>query len=82
MTTINLVQRGWEIFAIGIFGLVVSSAQVVTGRAMVPRWGKLLPDWLPREDHPGYFLWGVISMAAFGVLSVWYGISQVLQHSN
>jgi len=39
MTTINLVQRGWEIFAMGIFGLVVSGAQIVTGKAMVPRRG-------------------------------------------
>jgi len=82
MTTINLVQRGWEIFAMGLFGLAVSGAQVVTGKAMVPRRGKLLPDWLPKGDHPGHFVWGVISMAVFGAFSVWYGISEVLKHSN
>lgn len=82
MTTINLLQRGWEIIAMGVFGLVVSGAQIATGKAMVPRWGKLLPDWLPRKDHPGYFVWGVVSMGAFGIFSVWYGIVQVLQYSN
>lgn len=82
MTTVNLLVRGWEIIAMGVFGLAVSGAQIVTGKAMVPRRGKLLPDWLPREDHPGHFVWGVISMTAFGVISVWYGISEVLKYSK
>lgn len=64
----------------GVFGLIVSGAQIATGTAMVWQKGKLF--WLPREDHPGHFIWGVVSMAAFGIVSVWYGISQVLQHSN
>jgi hypothetical protein len=82
MTIVNLVQRGWEIFAMGVFGLVVSAAQIVTGKAMVWRRGKLLPDWEFREGYPGYFIWGVVSTGAFGALSVWYGISEVLKHSN
>lgn len=82
MTTVNLVQRGWEIFAMGVFGIGVSAAQIATGRAMVWRKGKLLPDWEPREGYPGYYVWGVGSMAAIGVFSVWYGISEVLKHSN
>ena len=71
MTTINLVQRGWEILAMGVFALLVSAAQIVTGKAMVWRKGRLLPDWRPREDHPGYFIWGVFSMAASGAFSLW-----------
>ena len=84
MTTADLVRRGWEIFAMGVFGLVVSIAQIATGKAMVWRRGKLSWNlfWLPRKEHPGHYAWGVVSMAVFGVVSVWYGISEVLKHSN
>jgi hypothetical protein len=82
MTTANLVQRGWEIFTLGVFCLIVSAAQIVTGRAIVPRRGKLLPDWKPREGYRGHFIWGVLSMAGVGTFSVWYGISELLRHSN
>jgi hypothetical protein len=64
----------------GVLGSMVSGAQIVTGSAMVWRKGKLLPDWKPRKEYPGHFTWGVIWTAAFGALSVWYGISEVLEH--
>ena len=82
MTTLNLVMRGWEITGLGVFALTLSAAQIATGKAILPRWGKWLPDWVSGKDYPGHFIWGVVSTGALGGFSVWYGVVQVLQHLN